>query len=84
MWFLKRGSFAFDCFGPVWTLKVGIRMIELLNNGDRKLEQLFTSRSVYSAFPVFLKFPFIEIHPLIDAYFMFHFEPLNNLFLGVF
>lgn len=55
-------------------------LLERLKNGDRNVEPLFTSRSMFFVLPVSSIFSFIGIQPAINICSVFHFESLRNLY----
>lgn len=58
-------------------------MLEQLYRHVRNVEDYFHKNSMQKVPPVLVSFPKLAIHPSVDMYAVFRYEPMHNLSLGV-
>lgn len=66
------------------TIKLIIKARELRLNGKvEEANKLLSDYSLIEMIPFLEDFPFVGLDPVLDMHYIFSFEPLHNLFLGI-
>ena len=79
------GKESMSCVTDVAERSVGnnLKMFHSLKSGDEEVTNNFKKLSMIPVPPVLNSFPFVGIHPSVDIYAIFGFEPMHNLSLGI-
>lgn len=80
---VRKEDLPFSCVGTGRSLKDTSIMVSRLNVRSPGIEEEFQSKSMLSIPPILSQFPCMSLHPSVDIYTLFRYEPMHNLSLGI-
>lgn len=78
-----KDQLLFSTHGEPRTVERTLAMMKDLGTGDERTVEQFKQLPMISIPPVLSHFPLVGIHPCVDTYEIFKFEPMHSLSLGV-